>query len=182
MREEVFISGLGGQGIVLAGQLLAQAGMDAGLEVSWYPSYSPEVRGGEATCTVILADGLVGSPISGRPSTCLLLDPRSVANYAGTCAPAGTLIVNTGLGDEPIERADVRLVKLDGNALAAKLGDDRILNMAMIGAYLQAVRPEMLAATAEALGHVLPERHHRFIPMNLAAIQAGADAVRGQTS
>jgi 2-oxoglutarate ferredoxin oxidoreductase subunit gamma len=182
MREEVFISGLGGQGIVLAGQLLAQAGMDAGLEVSWYPSYSPEVRGGEATCTVILADGLVGSPVSGRPRTALLLDPRSVANYAGTCAPGGTLIINTGLGEEPVERDDVRVVRLDGNALAAQLGDDRILNMVMVGAYLQAARPEMLGETAEALSHVLPERHHRFIPMNLDAIRAGAEAVREQTA
>lgn len=178
MREEVFISGLGGQGIVLAGQLLAQAGMDAGLEVSWFPSYSPEVRGGEATCTVVLAQGRVGSPIAGRPRTAVLLDPRSITKYGPTCAPAGTLIINTGLGEAPLEHPDATRIALDGNAIAARLGDDRILNMVMVGAYLQVRRPEMIDATAEALSHVLPERHHRFIPMNLEAIRAGADAVR----
>lgn len=178
MREEVFFAGLGGQGIVLAGQLLAQAGMDAGLEVSWFPSYSPEVRGGEATCTVILAEGRVGSPISGRPRTGILLDPRSIAKFAPSCAPGGTLIINTGLGEVTVEHPDARVIALDGNGIAARLGDDRILNMVMIGAYLQVSRPEMLEATAEALSHVLPERHHRFIPMNLEAIRAGAEAVR----
>jgi 2-oxoglutarate ferredoxin oxidoreductase subunit gamma len=176
MRHEVFMSGLGGQGIMLAGQVLAQAAMDAGLQVSWFPSYSPEVRGGEANCTVVLSDERVGSPITGSPGTVLLMAPVAVDAYLKDCAPGGLAIINSGLGPVQITRDDVRIVMIDANALAIQAGGERLANMAMLGAWIGLVRPELLDAAVGALKTVLPERHHKWIPANAEAMRLGAAA------
>ena len=176
MRDEVFMAGLGGQGILLAGQLLAQAAINADLEISWYPSYSPEVRGGEATCTLVVADGRVGSPISGRPQAMVLMEPRATKAHVGRCAPEGLAIINTSMGAVDIERNDLRIVRLPANELAVEAGSERAVNMVMLGAYLALTRPELLETVIESLADVLPERHHGFIPMNEEAIRSGARA------
>lgn len=176
MRQEVFMSGLGGQGIMLAGQVLAQAALDAGLQVSWFPSYSPEVRGGEANCTVVLSDGRVGSPITGSPGTVLLMAPVAVETYLKDCAPGGLAIINSGLGPVAITRDDLRVVIVDANALAAQAGSERLANMAMLGAWLAVAWPELMETAIAALDTVLPERHHKWIPSNAQAMRLGAAA------
>lgn len=172
------MAGLGGQGVLTAGQLLTQTALEAGLEVSWYPSYSPEVRGGEATCTVIMADRHVGSPISGRPHAMVLMAPKAVEQHLGRCAPDGIAIINTSLGEADVDTGDTRIIALAANEMAVSVGSERAVNLVMLGVYLAAVRPELLESAIGAIGHVLPERHHRFIPMNEAAIRRGAEAGR----
>lgn len=178
MREEVFMAGLGGQGVLLAGQLLAQTAIDLGLEVSWYPSYSPEVRGGEANCTVIIADERVGSPISGRPHNMILMAPRAVDAYLAMGAPGGLLVVNTGFGAVSITREDLTVVPIEADQLAAAAGSERVVNLVLLGAYLGVARPEWIEAAVAAIPRVLPERHHKFVPMNEEAIRRGVEAAR----
>lgn len=182
MRQEVFMSGLGGQGIMLAGQVLAQAALDAGLQVSWFPSYTPEVRGGEANCTVVVSDGRVGSPISGSPGTVLLMAPAAVDAYLKDCAPGGLAIINSGLGPVEITRTDVRVVIVDANRLAVQAGNERIANMAMLGAWLALAWPELRDTAIAALPTVLPERHHKWIPSNAEAMRLGAAAASPDTA
>lgn len=177
MRDELLIVGLGGQGIVLAGQLLAQAAMDAGMEVTWFPSYSPEVRGGEATCSLVIADGRVSSPICRDYGAVILLSPTSVPLHVGRCAPGGVAIINTSLGTASAGRDDIQVIEVPANDLAAGAGSDKAANMVAVGVYLGARAPGLLDATLSALPKVLPARHHKLIPINEAAIRAGMAVV-----
>ncbi|MCE5215762.1 2-oxoacid:acceptor oxidoreductase family protein [bacterium] len=177
MREEVYMAGLGGQGILLAGQVLAQTGVDVGYEASWVPSYSPEVRGGEANCTVVLSDGRVGSPICGHPRVMLLMDPRSVRKYLRECASGGIAIINPDLGEVEADRKDLQILFVPVTSIAKELGNEMCANMVMLGAYLQAVRPDLIEPAIKALSTVLPERRQKTIPMNTEAIRRGAQVV-----
>ena len=178
MREEVLLAGTGGQGVLLAGQVLSEAALASGLEVSSYPSYTPEVRGGRATATVIIADGPVGSPIAGTYGSLVLMDKLAVSEHLARLRPGGLLVVNSTLcGDEPTE-ADARIVRVPAHELAMKLANERVVNMVMVGAYVAASGIVPMEALETALRAVLPERHHRHIPMNLAAIAGGAEAAR----
>lgn len=178
MRDEVFMVGLGGQGVVLAGNILAQAVMEAGMQVSWFPLYSPEVRGGEATCTVVMADERVGSPVAGQYSIALLFDEAGAKNYGHKVAPGGTAIVNIDFAKEPLGRDDIRVVEVNANQLAVASGSEKAVNMVMLGAFCAACNPPLLDAIIGALKSILPERHHKFLPMNEAALRAGAAAVK----
>jgi 2-oxoglutarate ferredoxin oxidoreductase subunit gamma len=182
MRQEVFMSGLGGQGIMLAGQVLAQAALDAGLQISWFPSYSPEVRGGEANCTLVLSDGRVGSPITGRPGTVVLMAPAAVDAYLADCAPGGLAIINSGLGPVEITRDDLQVARVDASALAVQAGGERMANMVMLGAWLALACPELLETAVAALTTVLPDRHHKWIPSNAQAIRLGAAAASAESA
>ena len=178
MREEVLMAGTGGQGVLLAGQVLSEAALASGLEVSSYPSYTPEVRGGRATATVIIADGPVGSPIAGIYASLVLMDKLAVSEHLARLKPGGLLVVNSTLcGDEPTE-ADARIVRVPAHEIAMKLANERVVNMVMVGAYVAASGIVPMDALETALRAVLPERHHRHIPMNLAAIAGGAEAAR----
>ncbi len=178
MREAIFMSGRGGQGVLLAGQLVAQAAMEAGLNTSWYPVYDPEVRGGRTTCVVVVADGEVGSPVAGKYSLAVLMDEFAVQHQLRELAEDGMAIVNTSLAMVPEEAKD-RCVGLPATEMAEKIMDERATNMALMGA-LAAVRPLLrVKQLAAALKQFLPPRRHDLIPMNVKAMEAGfAEASR----
>lgn len=176
MRHDVLMSGLGGQGVLMAGQLLAQAATEADLQTSWYPSYSPEVRGGSVECTLVIADGRVGSPVIGQPESAVLMAPACVEKYSPRIVTGGLAVLNVGMGREPLGRDDLRVVEIDANAIAADQGSDRIVNLVLAGAWLGIVLPELLEVAVGCLPRVLPERHHKLIPMNAAALREGANA------
>jgi len=178
MRDEVTMSGLGGQGVLLAGQLLAQAACDAGLLVSRFPSYSPEVRGGWTNCTVVMSDDRAGSPVSGRPKAMVLMEPGAIRAHSDAVADGGVLIVNTSLGEVEIERKDARVVRVAATDEAIAVGSEKVANMVALGAYLQTCRPDMLQPVITALKKILPERHHKLLPMNEQAIRTGAEAAQ----
>lgn len=180
MREEVYMAGMGGQGVLLASQILAQAAMSAGLEVSWVPLYSPEVRGGRATCTVVVADGEVGSPVVGHPAVMILMDRIAVENHLGKIRPEGLAIVNSSLTGEEFDRDDVRIIAIPANDVATEVGSERTVNMVLLGAYVASAELVTLADIEQALREVIPERHHSFIPINVAALQRGAQYVTNQ--
>lgn len=183
MRHDVFIAGYGGQGVLLAGNLLSYAAIHEGKNVSFFPAYGVEKRGGAAMCTVVIADGDTGSPVVGHPTVALMLNQLSFDKYAANVKPGGFCIINSTLveaGDAPLP--GVTLVRVPMNRIAIELGDPRMVNMVACGAYAAisgALEPSSLH---EALKKALPERNHRFIPDNIRAMEAGAEVVRARAS
>lgn len=178
MRKEVFMAGTGGQGVLTIGQLLTYAADADGLQVSYFPVYSPEVRGGSTTCTIVISDGAVGSPISGRPAAMLLMDQVSVDTNLARLRDGGTLLYNTGLV-QTVGREDIKTIAIPANEMAVTIGSERITNMVMLGAYVGATEAVSMEALENALRQILPERHHKLLPMNMQALQAGAELARG---
>ncbi len=174
MRHEVFMAGTGGQGVLLIGQLLAQAANEEKLQVSYFPIYSPEVRGGSTTCTVVISDGAVGSPISGRPAMMLLMDQYSVDAHIAHLKPGGRAFVNATLVRQ-IPRQDITTFGIPALEKAIALGNERVANMIMLGAFVALTDVVPLAALEKALPDVLPERHHKYLPLNIQALQSGAE-------
>lgn len=180
MRHDVFIAGYGGQGVLMAGNLLSYAAIHEGKNVSFFPAYGVEKRGGSAMCTVVFADADTGSPVVGRPSVSLILNQLSFDKYASKVKEGGVCIVNSTLvNTDGVELAGVDLIRLPMNQLALDLGDVRMVNMVACGAYAAMTSALELDSLAEALKKALPERNHRLIPANIKAIEAGAAVARG---
>jgi len=173
VREIVIASGSGGQGIRLWGEILAHAAMRDWKHASCWASYSPEVRGGEIMTTVVMTDGELYSPVVAHPQTAVLMNTRAFDRFADSVLPGGRMIINSSAVQESHNRTDVTTVHIPAEDVAEDLGDIRIANMIMLGAYqvlTHSVSPE---AIEKALQEVLPERHHKFIPLNLAALERG---------
>lgn len=175
MQTEVIISGFGGQGTLFAGQILAYAAMDAGKEVTWIPSYGPEMRGGTANCTVVVSDEEIGSPLARNPKAAIVMNLPSLDKYEPLVQPGGILLVNTSMIDRAPVRKDIKIVKLAANEIAEKLGGQRLANMVLLGSLIgnlpTMITLEELEAAVKA--H-LPARHHKLLPANLLAIREGA--------
>jgi 2-oxoglutarate ferredoxin oxidoreductase subunit gamma len=178
MYKDVLIAGFGGQGVLLAGKLLAWAGMRHGLHVTWFPSYGAEMRGGTANCTVIMSDQEIGSPVVDSPGTLLALNQASADKFASRVHRGGVVILNSSLVKTDMVRPGVRVVKVPANEIAERLGDLKVVNMVMLGAYLEAAGALGLEEAASALEELLPARHSRLVPMNIAALESGARTVR----
>jgi len=180
MQNEVLIAGFGGQGVLFAGQILAFAGMDAGKEVTWMPSYGPEMRGGTANCTVIIADDEIGSPQVLNPKAVLAMNLPSLDKYEDEVAPGGTLIVNSSLVNRGVARTDITSLLIPAQEIAEMIGNRRLTNIVMLGALLvkQPILP--LEAVVQALEIHLPERHRRLLPSNIQALQQGAAFAKGE--
>ncbi len=174
MQTEIVFAGFGGQGVLFAGQLLSYAAMDNGLEVTWIPSYGPEMRGGTANCTVIVSDEEIGSPLVRNPKVAVAMNRPSLDKYEPIIAKGGLLIVNSSLVDRVVERKDIRVVMVPGNDIAERLGDKRMTNMVLLGALLANQPLIPLEALEKALKEHLPERHHKLLPLNYQALREGA--------
>lgn len=173
MYHDLIISGSGGQGALFAGQLLAYAAMDAGFQVTWMPSYGPEMRGGTAHCTVIISDAPIGAPLVRNPQTVIALNRPSLDKYEPLVATGGLLIYNSSLAGREPARPDITLVAVPGNDLAHEIGDERVLNMVMLGAFLR-LRPILsLEEVCRALERHMAKRRHELLTLNVAALQRG---------
>jgi len=174
MRHDVFIAGYGGQGVLMAGNLLSYAAIYEGKNVSFFPAYGVEKRGGSAMCTVVFAEGDTGSPVVGHPSVSLILNQLSFDKYAAKVKPGGVCIVNSSLVETTgVELPGVELVQVPMNQIALELGDVRMVNMVACGAYVAKSGALALESLLEALKKALPERNHRLIPANIEAIRGG---------
>jgi 2-oxoglutarate ferredoxin oxidoreductase subunit gamma len=178
MQTEIMIAGFGGQGVMFAGQLLAYAALDGGKEVTWIPSYGPEMRGGTANCTVIISDEEIGSPNVRNPQALLAMNLPSLDRYEHLVAPGGVLVANASLIDRAISRTDLKTVTLPANEIAESIGDRRLTNMVMIGALLVKLPVLSLEALGLTLEAHLPIRHKRLLPLNFQALQKGAEFAR----
>ncbi len=175
MQTEIIIAGFGGQGVLFAGQLLAYAGMDKGLEVTWIPSYGPEMRGGTANCTVIIADEEIGSPMVRNPQAVIAMNLPSLDKYESLVRPGGVLVVNSSIIDRPVKRTDIKVARVPGNEIAEELGDRRMTNMVMLGALLANLPVLPPEALEKALKEHLPARHQKLLPLNSQALHKGAE-------
>ena len=173
MQKEIMIAGFGGQGVLFAGQVLAYAAMDMGKEVTWIPSYGPEMRGGTANCTVVIADEEIGSPLVEFPPAAIVLNLPSYDKYEPIMQKGGVLVVNASMVDRGAIRADITTISIHANEIAEELGDMRLMNMVTIGALLAALPEVSLAAVEAALKAHLPARHQKLLPSNFAALRRG---------
>ncbi len=178
MQKEIIIAGFGGQGVLFGGQVLAYAAMDSGKEVTWIPSYGPEMRGGTANCTVIIADDEIGSPLVKNPPLAIALNLPSFDKYEELLAPGGTLIVNKSMVDRGAKRTDINVILVPCNEIAEEIGDKRLMNMVAVGALLTGL-PELSVKDVEkALEGHLPARHKHLLPKNYEALKRGFEAAQ----
>lgn len=175
MYQDVMIAGFGGQGVLLAGKLLAYAGMLEGKHVTWFPSYGAEVRGGTANCTVIISSDEIGSPVVQNPSAMLIFNEASFKKFEKRIRQGGNLFLNTSLVQERPTRTDITRIEIKANQIAEELGDIRIANMVMLGAYLKKTGVIALESVLSALKQALPARRHALIPLNERALRCGAE-------
>jgi 2-oxoglutarate ferredoxin oxidoreductase subunit gamma len=178
VNHATIFGGFGGQGLLFAGHTLAQAGVIAGLTASWMPSYGPEMRGGTASCTVIVADRPIGSPIVDVADSVIALNPPSLAKFETLLAPGGLLIVNTSLIEAEPTRHDVELLAMPCTALARVAGDDRLVSVVALGG-LVARRPIVSEGVVrEALTELVGAHHPELVSADLAAFASGYDFAR----
>jgi 2-oxoglutarate ferredoxin oxidoreductase subunit gamma len=175
MQEEVIFAGFGGQGVLLIGQLVTYAGMIEGANVSWMPSYGPEMRGGTANCTVVVSSREVSSPLVVEPTSLIALNKPSLDKFTPWVKPGGLIIYNSSLIESPPERTDVRVLAVPANEVANEIGDIRIANMVALGAYLATTRAVGCNTVLDAMKKVLPERRHNLIPLNRQALARGIE-------
>ena len=176
MQKEIIIAGFGGQGVLFGGQVLAYAAMDAGREVTWIPSYGPEMRGGTANCTVVIADDEIGSPLVKNPPLAIVLNLPSFDKYEDLLQKGGTLIVNQSMVDRQAKRADIHTVLVPCNEIAEQIGDRRLMNMVAMGALLTDLPEITLKDIERALEAHLPARHKNLLPKNYEALKRGYQA------
>ena len=178
MEAQFLIAGFGGQGVLLIGQLLAKAAMHEGMNVSWMPSYGPEMRGGEANCAVVVSDEPIGSPLVSEPPIAVLMNKPSLKKFGPAVEPGGLLFYNASLIDEAPTRTDVTVVPVPCNEIAEKLGNSRTANMVMLGAILERTHLVTIDAAMEALKITFGPKKERLLPINRQAMEAGAAAAR----
>jgi len=177
MQTEIIFSGFGGQGALFAGQVLAYAGMDNGKNVTWIPSYGPEMRGGTAHVTVIVGDEEIGSPLVRNPAAAVVFNIPSMDKYEGLVQPGGLLVYNTSLIPNTPRRNDITYIAVPANDIAQELGSVKMANMVLLGALIAATQILPLPAVAQALKDHLPAAKHNLLDANLRALQRGADLV-----
>jgi 2-oxoglutarate ferredoxin oxidoreductase subunit gamma len=180
MQKEILIAGFGGQGVLFAGQVLAYAGMDTGHEVTWIPSYGPEMRGGTANCTVVIADEEIGSPLVQYPPAVIALNLPSFDKYEKTVQVGGVLLINESMVDRKAKRTDISVIYVPGNEMAEACGDRRLLNMVMTGALMAAFPVLEVEDVKAALKAHLPAKHQNLIPNNFDAIDKGFAHAKAQ--
>ena len=177
MHEEVVMAGTGGQGIMIMGQLFAHAAMLEEHEVVWFPSYGPEARGGTADCTVIVSSEEIGSPISVHPDTLVGMHDRLFGRFQPNVKPGGRLIVNSSLIEPASVRDDCEVLAIPANRVAEEMGNARVANMILLGAYVACTGIVSVESLLASLPDVLPSHRHKFIPLNEQAIRTGASLV-----
>lgn len=175
MTEELIIAGFGGQGVLSLGKILAYSGIMQNQEVSWMPSYGPEMRGGTANVTVILSDERISSPYLKLFDTAIILNQQSMDKFEDSVKPGGVLIYDpNGITIHP-KRKDIQIYQIDANKLSSEMGNKKVYNMVVMGGYLKAKPVVQLENVIEGLKKSLPERYHNLIPLNVEAIQKGMD-------
>jgi 2-oxoglutarate ferredoxin oxidoreductase subunit gamma len=178
MTEEIIIAGFGGQGVLSMGKILAYSGIMQDQEVSWMPSYGPEMRGGTANVTVILSDERISSPILNQYDTAIILNQQSMDKFESAVKPGGLLLYDNNGITHPPTRKDVDIQLVEAAKEAALMGSTRTFNMIVLGAYLKVKPLVNMDNVMKGLKKSLPERHHGMLPMNEKAILRGQEIVK----
>lgn len=179
METKVICAGFGGQGVMSMGQLLAYAGMLEGKNVSWLPSYGPEMRGGTANCAVIVADSEIGSPvITNDADVAIIMNLPSLTKFQKDVKPGGKIFVNKSLIEKKVDRDDIEVFYIDANAIAIDAGNPKAANLVMLGAVLEAQKIVDSESVLEAFKKVFGPSKEKFIPLNREALKRGAEATK----
>ncbi len=173
METGLIVAGFGGQGVLLIGQLIAYSGMLDGKEVSWMPSYGPEMRGGSANCTVVISDEPVGSPKVEEPDVVIAMNKPSMMLFEKLVKPGGALLYNASLIDTRPARADIRAVGVPCSEIADRAGSLRAANMVMLGAYAGLTCTFDIDTMMGALRHKLGSGKEKMMEINRRAIEEG---------
>jgi 2-oxoglutarate ferredoxin oxidoreductase subunit gamma len=178
-NEQVIMAGFGGQGIMSMGQLLTYAGMLEGKKVSWLPSYGPEMRGGTANCNVIISDNPVGSPVVTEATCAIVMNRPSLDKFEQYLVQDGVLLINSSLINKKAERTDVKIYEIPANDIANEIGNSKVANMVMLGAYLELSKVVSVDTILDTFKKVFGPSKEHLIPINKEALERGAQAVRG---
>jgi len=179
--EQVIIAGFGGQGVQLAGKLLAATAMAEGKEVTYMPSYGAEVRGGTANCMVVISDKPIASPVVSKPDSLIVMNKASLNKFTVRVKTGGLLIMNSSLIDEQPELDEtIDILAIPADEIANQLGSTKFANMVALGAYLQKRGIFSPEAASRCLVHVLASRYHHTLPANIKALDAGAEFAKHQ--
>ncbi|MFC2136836.1 2-oxoacid:acceptor oxidoreductase family protein [Bacteroidota bacterium] len=178
MTEEIIIAGFGGQGVLSMGKILGYSGVMQEQEVTWMPSYGPEMRGGTANVTVIISNEKISSPILNTYDTAILLNQQSIDKFEPKVKPAGTLIYDSNGISRPPERKDIDIYKVDATEEAAKMNTIKVFNMIMLGAFLKIKPIVNIDNVIKGLKKSLPLRYHHLIPLNQTALKRGMELVK----
>ena len=171
MKSKMFFAGSGGQGTLAIGQMIAKAAMDEGKEVTWLPSYGPEMRGGTANCTVVVSDKPIACPLINDADLLVVMNLPSLLKFESMVRPGGLLIVNSSLVPEKAKRDDIRVLYIPANEKAVELGNDKAANMVMLGAILKETSVVEMDTIREQMRHMFSGRKEKFLPLNLAALE-----------
>jgi 2-oxoglutarate ferredoxin oxidoreductase subunit gamma len=175
MTQELLIAGFGGQGVLSMGMVIGYAAVVEGKEITWMPSYGPEMRGGTANCVVIVSDRQISSPIITTYDTVIALNQPSLDKFEKTVKPGGLLVYDSTNIINPPTRTDVEVLPIPASEEAVKMNNTKIMNMIVLGAYLARTRVVETAAVMEALKKVLPERYHHLLALNGQALRRGEE-------
>jgi 2-oxoglutarate ferredoxin oxidoreductase subunit gamma len=178
--EEILIAGSGGQGIMLMGQLLAYGALYEGLEVTFFPSYGPEMRGGTANCTVVISDQRIGSPVRNTFTALMAMNKASLTRFEGRVNAGGLVAYNETLIEMDREREDIRLLGVPANRIASELGNLQVANMVAVGALAGTLGIVSPGSLSKGLARVIPGHRHHLIPINEEAIKKGIEAIQGK--
>ncbi len=178
MKEEIIIAGFGGQGVLSLGKILAYSGVMQDQEVSWIPSYGPEIRGGTANVTVILSDHKISSPVVQEYDTVIVLNQQSLDKFEPTVKPGGVLLYDpNGISRLP-QRQDISIYTIDATQEAVRSGNVKVFNMLVLGAFLKIKPVVTFEHVLQGLEQSLPERARKLMPANEAALKRGMELVQ----
>ena len=180
MKKEIIISGIGGQGVLSMGKILAYSGLIDDKEVTWMPAYGPEQRGGTANVTVIVSDEKISSPILSKFDIAIVLNQPSLEKFEPKLKPGGILIYDAYGIINPPTRKDITVYRIDAMDKAAEMKNAKVFNMIVLGGLLKVAPVVSTNGVEKALYKTLPERHHAMIPLNMQAIEEGGKIIEKQ--
>lgn len=178
MTKEILISGFGGQGVLSMGKILAYSGLMEDKEVTWFPSYGPEQRGGTSNVTVILSDDRISSPIVNHFDIVIVLNQPSLTKFEPTIKPGGTLIFDPNSIIDYPKRKDISIYTVAASDEASTMKNDKLMNMIVLGGLLKIIPLVKLENVMKGLQKSLPERHHKLLPVNEKAIVKGMEIIQ----
>ncbi|MDD2716846.1 MAG: 2-oxoacid:acceptor oxidoreductase family protein [Candidatus Wallbacteria bacterium] len=178
MTYEIICAGFGGQGVLFLGKMIAYAGMLEGKEVSWIPSYGPEMRGGTANCSVVVSDKRIGTPVVNNPNVLVALNRPSLEKFEAAMKKDGVLLINKTLIEIPHKRSDINAFYLEVTGIASSLGNVKLANVVALGGLLKKVPIVKKETVIEALEKELSGKKADLLQLNIKALNAGEEAAK----
>ena len=179
-RNTIIVAGSGGQGALRVGQMIAYAAINEGNEATWLPSYGAEMRGGTANCSVVISDEEIPFAMVSQPECCVVMNNASLAKFQAAIQPGGTLILDSSMVDAPVERTDLRVVRVPADVIAEEEGNPRGANMVLLGAYVAACGGISMDAVCQNIDHSFTGSKAKYTESNKRLARRGYDLVASQ--